>query len=166
MLDITSRGRAAAFVDLAADPLPSLYVTSEPVRIDGLPSFNRFFRNAGGTGFVPVPEFGLDVSSGGVCAVAANLDADADEELIVCTTDASSGGGMGTRLYDFDGTRFVDRTSALGIQPFSALDMEVADFDGDSLPDLAQLRANRLRVSLGSPTGPVRLTAFFRTDEP
>lgn len=153
LLDITGRGRAAAFVQLASDQLPSLFMTSEPIRIDGLPSFNRFYRNLDGTRFVPAPELGLDSSSGGVCTVAANLDADADDELLVCTSEAAGGLSAGARLYDFDGTRFVDQTRQLGIAPFASMDIEVADFDGDGSPDIAQLRGSRLRVSLASASG-------------
>lgn len=157
VLDITGRGRAAAFVQLASDLLPSLFVANEPVRIDGQPSFNRFYRNLGGTGFVPAPELGLDGSSGGLCALAAELDGDPDDELLVCTSEVAGGVGAGAHLYDFDGTQFVDRTIELGIAPFASLDLEVADFNGDSLPDIAQLRATRLRVSLGTPDGFVKV---------
>ncbi|MEX2547058.1 MAG: VCBS repeat-containing protein [Chloroflexota bacterium] len=152
VLDITGRGRAAAFVHLATDALPSLFVTNEPVRIDGLPSFNRFFRNTG-TNFVPAPELGLDNSSGGQCAVAANLDADADDEILLCTLEPHGGLSAGARIYDFNGTRFVDRTAEWGIRPMADRDIEVADFNGDSLPDIAQLKTTRLRISLGLPTG-------------
>lgn len=153
LLDITGRGRAAAFVQLATDLLPSLFVANEPVRIDGLPSLNRFFRNVDGTHFVGAPEMGLDRSAGGQCALAANLDADADEELLMCTTEPTDGVAAGTRLYDFDGTSFVDRTRQLGLGKFAALDVEVADFDANGTLDIAELRANQVRVSLAGTNG-------------
>jgi hypothetical protein len=153
LLDITGRGRASAFVHLESDLMPALFVANWPFRIDGLPSFNRFYRGVDGTHYVPAPEAGLDRSEGGQCVVAANVDADADDELLVCATEASGGLAAGARLYDWDGTGFVDRTIELGLAPMGDVDIEVADFDGDTLPDIAQLSGSRLRISLGTAEG-------------
>jgi len=153
LLDATGRGRAAAFVHLEADPLPDLVVVSEPVRLDGLPSFNRFYRNVDGTHFEPAPDVGLDTSAGGVCAVATNLDADADDELLVCTVAPIGSVKAGLHVFDFNGARFVDKTLAWGLKPSSALAVAVADFNGDSLPDIAQLGSGLLRVSLANGSG-------------
>ena len=153
LLDVSGRGRATAFVHLASDTYPALFIGNEPVRIDGLPSFNRFYRNVDGEHYEPAPNMGLDVSSGAVCAYAANLDADADDELLVCTTELRDGRKPGTHIYDFNGTTFVDRTAEWGISPLATVDLAIADFNGDALPDLAQLNRSKLRVSLAQVGG-------------
>ena len=153
MNDTAGRGRNATFVHLAGQEFPALFVVNEPIRIDGLPSLNRFFTNPEGTYFVAAPEYGLDRSAGGTCAGAANLDGDADDEIFFCATEAAGGQAVGARIYDFDGTKFVDRTKAWGITPMSDRDIEVADFNGDGKPDIAQLRGGLVRVSLGTGSG-------------
>jgi len=140
-------------VKLAEDPAPSLYIANEPIRIDGLPSMNRFYRNVDGTGFVPTPEMGLDRSEGGGCALATNLDNDADDELLACVTEGSGSLGAGGRLYDFDGTRFVNRTTELGLRPIWEVDLEAADLNADGAVDIVQMRTDRLVVNLGGTSG-------------
>jgi FG-GAP-like repeat len=153
VLGITERGREAAFVHLAGQPLPDLFVANWPVRIDGLPSMNRYYRNVDGTRFTPAPEYGLDQAAGGQCLVPVNIDGDGDDEILLCTLQPVAGLTAGLRLYDFDGSAFVDETAGSGLTPFGDQDIEVADFNGDSLPDVAQLKAKRLRISLGDGTG-------------
>ncbi len=151
--DASGRGRVATFVHLEQDPFDSLFVVNVPIRVDGLSSMNRFYRNVDGTHFTAAAEYGLDRSMGGACVAAANLDADADDEILLCVTEPSPGSLKGLRLFDFDGTAFVDRTSEWGILPMADSDVEVADFDGDGSMDIAQLRGSRLRVSLARPAG-------------
>ncbi len=153
VLGITERGREAAFVHLAGQALPDLFVANWPVRIDGLPSMNRYYRNVDGTHFTPAPEYGLDEAAGGQCLVPADIDADGDDEILLCTLQPVGGRSAGLRLYDFDGTSFVDETGSSGLTPFGDRDIEVADFNGDSLPDVAQLTDKRLRISLGDGAG-------------
>jgi hypothetical protein len=50
--DPLGRGRDIGFLHLDPDPYPEAFITSAPDREDGLPSYNRFYRNQGGT-FVP-----------------------------------------------------------------------------------------------------------------
>ena len=146
--DVSGRGRATVFVHLAGHSHPALFVINEPARMDGLPSMNRFYLNAGGTHFEPAPQLGLDTSAGGTCVAAADLDGDGNDEIILCSTDSSGGLPSGIRVYGYNGTRFVDRTAALGLEPFGEATIRVADFDGDGVPDLARSRANNLVVSL------------------
>jgi hypothetical protein len=154
LLDATGRGRSAAFVHLAGDELPDLFVGTEPVRMDGLPTFNRFYRNVDGTHFRPEPEAGLDASVGGYCAIAADLDGDGNDEVLVCGQQASASGlARGARVYSYNGTAFEDKTAALGIRPMSDVSLQVGDFNGDGKLDIAQLRSGHLRVSLKRATG-------------
>ena len=165
--DVTGRGRNAAFVHLETEAYPALFIGNEPVRMDALPSFNRFYRDVDGTHFVPAPQFGLDTSQGTVCALAANVDADADDELLICTSESTGSSaaagaasasltamlGEGLRLYDFDGSHFVDRTAELGLGAMATLDVAVADFNADSLPDIVQISPAKVRVSVGTGDG-------------
>jgi hypothetical protein len=153
VLGITERGREAAFVHLAGHELPDLFVANWPVRIDGLPSMNRYYRNVDGTRFTPAPEYGLDEAAGGQCLVPADIDGDGDDEILLCTLQPVGERSAGLRLYDFDGTSFVDETGTSGLTPFGDRDIEVADFNGDSMLDVAQLTDKRLRISLGDAAG-------------
>jgi FG-GAP-like repeat len=153
LLDAYGRGRELAVLNLNGDIYPDLYVTNEPERIDALPSSNRLYRNVGGTSFEPVPAAGLDMSMGGDCAIAADIDDDLDDDVLLCVSEPTDGNWSGARLFVNQAGTFTDRTSALGIVPMHDVDMAVADFNGDGSLDLAQLRNNLLRVSAGGPGG-------------
>ena len=145
--DPVGRGRRATFLKLDGDRLPDLFVTNDPVRVDGLPSVNRLFRNTPGAGFVAAPELGLDLPMGGDCAVSADLDGDGQPEVIVCA-DEAWGGGPGLHVFSRLHGRFQDVTSALGLSPHGDIDALVTDLDRDGQPDIVQLAAGRLEVHL------------------
>ena len=148
LIDGFSRGRMATFLNLDGDEFADLYVLAEPSRADAHSSSNRLYRNDDGAGFISAPEWGLDHSLGASCVLATDLDADGDDDILLCTSEPFGGLARGARLYLNDDGRFVDRTLAWGISPDSVGDLEMADFDGDGALDLAQLSATLLRVSL------------------
>ena len=145
--DPLARGRRATFLDLDGDPYPDLLVTSDPIRVDGLPSLVRAYRNDAGTGFVAAPSLGLELPSGGVCAITADLDGDGVDEVVLCT-DERWGGQRGSLVFARSGSRFRDVTTALGVVPGNEVDAAAADLDGDGKTDLVQLSGSRLRVNL------------------
>jgi hypothetical protein len=150
--DPFGRGRKATFIDLDGDGDPDLFVTTSPDRVDGIPGTNRFFRNVGGR-FVAAPEVGLDRNVGGLCAVAADIDGDGDEDLLHCVSQPDDGRPAGLRIRRNEKGKLPDRTAALGVTPLADRDVLVVDLTGDGRPDLVQLSAGRLRVSRGTATG-------------
>jgi FG-GAP-like repeat len=153
LLDASGRGRSAAFVHLVGDAYPDLFVGEQEMRVDGLSSFNRFYRNVDGTHFEPDPGAGLDSSIGGDCATSADLNGDGNDELLVCASQAGSGLPRGVRLYSFNGSVFADTTAASGIKPMGDIELLASDFNGDGELDLVQLNPKHLRVSLQMPNG-------------
>jgi hypothetical protein len=153
LLDAFGRGRAAVFLNLDRDAYPDLFLTNQPDRVDGMAGTNRLYRNDAGTRFASVPAWGVDRSLDAECAVAADIDADADDDLILCAHYAADNMAAGVRVYVNDGARFVDRTMALGLVPGSEIDAEPGDFDGDGRLDVAVLRRNELRVYRAEPGG-------------
>ena len=145
--DPLARGRRATFMDLNGDRFPDLYVTNDPLRVDGLPSINRLFRNEAGSGFVPVPEMGLDLPIGGECALSADLDKDGQAEVILCT-DEPWGSGRGLHVFARGQGGFQDVTARLGLAPRGDIDAVAVDLDGDHRLDLVQLSPSRLEVHL------------------
>jgi hypothetical protein len=146
-------GRRATFLNWDGDRYPDLYVTNEPDRVDAIPSTNRLFRNVDGARYVPAPEGGLDRSFGGSCAVAADLDADGDDELLVCATEPWSGRPRGLRVFRNDGGHMVEVSAQLGIRPAADVDALVTDLNGDDRPDIIQLSRGVLRIHLGTASG-------------
>lgn len=159
LLDAFGRGREAVFLNLDGDEYPDLFLTNEPERSDGMPSSNRLYRNVGGTHFVPAPEWGVDRSLSGVCATAADIDGDGDDDLLICPRFKADKVVAGIRLLINDGSRFVDRTKALGLVPRDELDVEVADLNGDGRLDIASVRAGALRIHHQQANGSFTLAA-------
>ena len=135
--DPLARGRRATFLDLDGDPFPDLLVTSDPIRVDGLPSLDRAFRNDGGTRFLPAPRSGLELPVGGSCVLSADLDGDGDEEVLLCTEEPW-GGARGSHVFRRVGGRFRLATSSVGVTPSWDVDAAAADLDGDERADLVQ----------------------------
>ena len=150
--DPLGRGRAATFIQLDDDGLPDLFIANSPDRGDALPGTNRFFRNVGGR-FVAAPEVGLDTSVGGRCAIAADIDDDGDEDLLVCQEHPSDRRAVGLRVFRNDEGRLRERSRRPGIQPIEDIDVVVADVTGDGRADIVQLSHTRLRVSRGRRDG-------------
>ena len=144
--DPTGRGRAVAFIDLDDDDFPEAFVLNAPERNDGLPGYNRFYRNQGGT-FVAATGVGLDATHGGDCVVVEDIDADGDEDLAYCTKYVAAGRRAGLRLMRNEGGKLRDRTVGFGIKPMGDISVAFADVTGDDRLDLIQLSPRRLRVS-------------------
>jgi hypothetical protein len=145
--DTLGRGDQPTFADLDGDPWPDLVVTSDPLRVDGLPSTVHAFRNRDGSGFVAATQLGLELPVGGLCAIARNLDRAGTDEILICTEEPW-GSAAGLHVFRQSGGRYRDVTTALGVAPGQDLDAGVADLDGDDRPDLVQLSAGRLAISL------------------
>ena len=141
------RGRGAGFVAIDRDGHPDLLVTNDPLRVDGLPSLDRAYRNEAGAGFRSAPELGLDLPIGGSCVLSAQLDGRGRHEIAICTSEPWQG-ARGLHVFRYDGDRYRDATRALGLSPAGAVDAVAADFDGDGATDLAQLSVSQLVVSL------------------
>ncbi len=150
--DPFGRGRATTFIQLDGDGLPDLFISNSPDRGDALPGTNRFFRNVGGR-FVAAPEVGLDVSTGGWCALAADIDSDGDEDLLHCQEYSDDARDAGLRVHQNDDGKLTERSRELGIEPIDDIDAAVADMTGDGRPDIVQLSRKRLRISQGSADG-------------
>jgi len=159
LLDASGRGRASAFVHLAGDTYPHLFVSTIPIRMDAFPSMNRFYADPNGTNFEPDPGAGLDSSLGGTCAIAADLDGDDNDEVLFCSVQRSTNLIHGARVFSYNGTRFVDQTGTDGIHPMKDLRILVADFNKDGKLDIAQLSKSNLRISLQ--TTPLHFAASY-----
>jgi hypothetical protein len=146
--DPIGRGRRALFAHLDGDDRPDLLTTSDPLRVDGLPSVNHAYLSGPGGGFAPAPELGLDLPVGGACLAAGDLDGDRRDEVVVCT-DEPWGGPAGARLFGRGaGARFRDVTHRLGVQPAADRDVAITDLDGDGRSDLVLVSPYRLAVHL------------------
>ena len=150
--DPFGRGRDVVFMHLDDDAYPEMFITTAPDRTDGMPGTNRFFRNEAGR-FIAAPEVGLDHSTGGACALVADIDGDGDDDLLHCVEFPSDRRAAGLRVFQNDGGVLRERSKRLGVRPIADVDVAVADIDGDGRPDLAQLAPDRLRVSRGTRTG-------------
>lgn len=150
--DPFGRGRAATFIQLDDDGLPDLFIANSADRGDSLPGTNRVFRNVGGS-FIAAPEVGLDLSTGGWCALAADIDGDKDQDLLHCQEFGDDGRGPGLRIHENDDGELRERSRRLGIRPIDDIDVVVADMTGDGRKDIVQLSRTRLRISRGNRDG-------------
>ena len=144
--DPVGRGRLVALIRLDGDAYPEAFITNAPDREDGLPGYNRFYRNEAGR-FVPAPDVRLDSSHGGICAMTGDFDGDGDEDLAYCTDASFSGRPRGLRLMRNDAGVLRDVTVALGIRPIGDHDVAFADVTGDGRRDLIQLSHALLRIN-------------------
>ena len=103
--------------------------------------------------FVAAPEVGLDVSTGGLCALAADIDGDKDQDLLHCQEFSDDDRDAGLRVHLNDGGELRERSRALGIRPIDDVDVIVADMTGDGRKDIVQLSRSRLRISRGNRDG-------------
>jgi hypothetical protein len=150
--DPLGRGRVVALLRVDDDPYPEAFITNAPEREDGLPGYNRFFRNVDGR-FVPAPGAGLDRSHGGECAIAVDLEGDGDQDLAYCTGLPFAGRPAGLRIMRNEGGALRDRTADLGVRPIGDHDVAFADVTGDGRLDVIQLSHALLRVSRRTDSG-------------
>jgi hypothetical protein len=150
--DPLGRGRFAAFIKLDDNAYPEVFIANAPDRNDGMPGYNRFYRNERGT-FVPEPSMGLDSSHGAECLKVADFDQDGDEDLVYCTQYGFSGRAAGLRFMRNERGQLKDRTGRLGIKPIGDIDFAFADVTGDGRRDLIQLSTTKLRVSRWTSSG-------------
>jgi len=145
--DPFGRGRQVAMFDANHDGLLDIYVANDPSRIDGLPSLNHLYLNAGNERFVPAPEAGLDLPHGGICLAPSDLDGDGWTDLVLCRF-VPLDGASGIRVFHNSAGHFSDITAQSGITPLGETSAAVADMNGDGQPDIVQVASNRLRVAL------------------
>jgi len=84
VLDPYGRGRWTTFLNANGDDYPDLFVTNTPERRDDKKSENRLFINNEGRRFSAAKDFGIEGEIGARCVVAADLNGDSLDELLVC----------------------------------------------------------------------------------
>ncbi len=137
--DPYGRGRQVTFLRANGDAYPDLFVGNHYPRTDSVPSPNRLFLNAGGTGFQEQVVSGLTGEIGARCASAADIDADGYDDLLVC-------GNNGLRIYrNTAGTGFVNMAPDLGLSD-THLDALAVDVSGDARLDLVLTRLGKTKV--------------------
>ena len=141
-----------ALLRLDDDPYPEAFITNAPDREDGLPGYNRFYRNVAGR-FVPAPGVGLDTSQGAECVATTDIDDDGDEDLVYCTSLGFNGRPPGIRILRNEGGALRIAPGRLASKPIADMDVAFADVDGDGRRDLIQLSAALLRVSRRTSSG-------------
>jgi hypothetical protein len=140
--DATGRGRRCAVLDANNDGYPDIFYGTDPVRADGLPSINRFYRNTGQGSFLDSPAMGLNLNIGARSARTVDYNSDGWPDLLIC------GYTGGLRLFkNNQGHGFTDVSSILG-PPINAVDALMVDVNHDSRPDLITLTATTVAERL------------------
>jgi hypothetical protein len=146
--DPVGRGRLAVFFDLDHDARADLFIANRPDRTDGLPSRHRVLANPSGDHYQPRSVLGLDAASGADCIVAADLDRDGWQDIVLCQRAIGRPDGQGIRVLRNVRGRLIDVTGRVGIPTANVVDATVTDMDGDHLPDIVQITPWELRVWL------------------
>lgn len=146
--DPIGRGRLVAFFDLDHDRHDDLFVANRPDRTDGLPSRHRVLANPSGDHYEPRSVLGIDAAGGADCVVAADLDRDGWEDIVLCQRAIGRPDGQGIRVLRNVRGRLVDVTRRVGLPTSNVVDASVADMDGDRTPDIVQITPWELRVWL------------------
>jgi hypothetical protein len=146
--DPVGRGRLAVFFDLDHDRRADLFIANRPDRTDGLPSRHRVLANPSGDHYEPRSVLGIDAAGGADCIVAADLDRDGWEDIVLCERAVGRPDGQGIRVLKNNRGRLSDVTSRVGIPTANVVDATVADMDGDHVPDIVQITPWELRVWL------------------
>lgn len=142
VLDPFARGRHILFVDANGDGWPDAYLGNESERPDGLPTYNRFLLNEGGT-FAPAPQFGLDGVPGQRPPSAADFDNDGFPDLLLPSVDTNI-----ALFRNEHGVRFTDVSAEVGIAGDVGASGVLEDLNGDGLRDLVEVFPTMLQVRL------------------
>ncbi len=161
--DPFGRGRAVGVFKLDSDAYPEVFIANAPDRDDGMPGYNRFYRNQGGT-LVPDATVGLDTSHGANCVETGDFDRDGDQDLAYCTQYGFNGRAPGLRFMRNENGVLKDRTVGQKVRQIGDIDVAFADVTGDGRRDLIQLAPKRLRVSKLTNNGYQRIYEVKLTD--
>jgi hypothetical protein len=146
--DPVGRGRLAVFFDLDHDRYADLFIANRPDRTDGLPSRHRVLANPSGDHYQPRSVLGFDAASGADCVIAADLDRDGWQDIVLCERATGRPDGQGIRVLRNVRGRLIDVTRRVGIPIANVVDAVVADMDRDGVPDIVQITPWELRVWL------------------
>ena len=145
--DATGRGRRCAVLDANDDGYPDVFYGTDPVRADGLPSINRFYRNTGQGWFIDSPAMGLNLNTGALSARTVDYNGDGWPDLLIC------GYSGGLRLFkNNQGHGFTDVSPVLG-SPVQALDAIMVDVNHDNRLDLIVLTKTAVTLRLQNADG-------------
>ena len=145
--DAAGRGRRCAVLDANNDGYPDIFYGTDPVRADGLPSINRFYRNTGQGSFIDSPGMGLNLNTGALSARTVDYNGDGWPDLLIC------GYTGGLHLFkNNQGHGFTDVSSILG-PPVNALDAVMVDVNHDNRPDLIILTKTAVTLRLQNADG-------------
>jgi hypothetical protein len=145
--DAAGRGRFCAVLDANNDGYPDIYYGTDPVRVDGLPSINRFYLNTGQGSFIDSPAMGLNLNIGARSVRVVDYNNDGWPDLLVC------GYTGGLRLFENNqGQGFTDVSSILG-PTVPAMDAVMVDVNHDNLLDLIFLTKSAVKLSLQNADG-------------
>ena len=145
------RGRQPRFFDIDEDGDDDLFIGQETKRMDGQPSTNRGYLEAGAAEFEATPLPGIETGLATEAIDIADYDGDGrDDMLFVYWDKRAVAPNSGIRLYRNEaGTAFTDVTADVGIESIGERDAVLADLDGDGQLDLVQLSPEKAVVSLG-----------------
>src|SRR5579871_777902 len=145
--DAAGRGRFCAVLDANNDGYPDIFYGTDPVRVDGLPSINRFYINTGQGSFVDSPAMGLNLNVGALSARTVDYNGNGWPDLLIC------GYTGGLRLFkNNQGQGFTDVSSILG-PSINAVDALLVDVNHDSRPDLIVLTKTEVTLRLQNADG-------------
>jgi hypothetical protein len=134
-------------LDANNDGYPDIFYGTDPIRPDGLPSINRFFRNTGNGSFLDSPAMGLDLNIGALSARTVDYNSNGWPDLLIC------GYTGGLRLFkNNQGHGFTDVSSILG-PPVNAMDAVMVDVNHDNRLDLIVLTKTKVTLSLQNADG-------------
>jgi hypothetical protein len=143
------RGRKVAFVDIDADGHNDLLLGQRPNRVDGLPSVTRAYLRDGVASFRALESSGIDRGLGTLSLDVADFDLDGRADVaLVFDQQRANGPGSGIRLYRNTDAGFREVSRAWGVRSMRDRDAELVRLDGDEHPDLVQLSADKVRVSV------------------
>jgi hypothetical protein len=143
------RGRVAAFLDYDVDGRPDLVLGQQTNRVDGLPSLSRIYRWVDKGRFSLVRAPGLATAVGARALDVEDFDRDGRKDLLMVTDDPRAAGRTSSvKLYRNARRGLVAVHGARGIRSIGERDAELVPLDGDKRPDLVQLSADRIRISL------------------